>query len=189
MVPGGVRCWVSGHGWVGEHWRQLFYPRSPSGWVSTGDSGSTPDPPPPSVFGSLLSLAKSIPGSVSSWLWNMTRTQQTESKKEHRGPKPSRGIPSRNRVPLCPPIPCACSAVSDSATPWTVARQPPLSTEFLRQECWSRLPFPSPGDLPNPGIEPGSLTSPPLAGTFFTSSATWVFVPQDLGLFGVISTA
>lgn len=66
MVPGGVRCWVSGHGWVGEHWRQLFYPRSPSGWVSTGDSGSTPDPPPPSVFGSLLSLAKSIPGSVSS---------------------------------------------------------------------------------------------------------------------------
>ena len=49
-----------------------------NGWVNTGDSGSILDPPPPSVFGSLLSLAKSLPGSVSSWLWNMTRTQQTE---------------------------------------------------------------------------------------------------------------
>ena len=43
-------------------------------------------------------------------------------------------------------------------TPWTVACQAPLSMGFPRQECWSGLPFPSPGDLPNPGIEP---TSPP----------------------------
>ena len=42
------------------------------------------------------------------------------------------------------------------ATPWTVARQDPLSMVFSRQEYWSGLPFPSPGDLPNPGIEPGS---------------------------------
>ena len=42
------------------------------------------------------------------------------------------------------------------ATPWTVAHQPPLSMEFFRQEYWSGLLFPSPGDLPNPGIEPGS---------------------------------
>ena len=42
------------------------------------------------------------------------------------------------------------------ATPWTVAYQAPLSMRFSRQECWSGLPFPSPGDLPNPGIEPGS---------------------------------
>ena len=41
-------------------------------------------------------------------------------------------------------------------TPWTVARQAPLSMGFSRQEYWSGLPFPSPGDLPNPGIEPGS---------------------------------
>ena len=41
-------------------------------------------------------------------------------------------------------------------TPWTVASQPPLSMEFSRQEYWSGLPFPSPGDLPDPGIEPGS---------------------------------
>ena len=39
-------------------------------------------------------------------------------------------------------------------TPWTVARQAPLSMEFSRQEYWSGLPFPSPRDLPNPGIEP-----------------------------------
>ena len=43
------------------------------------------------------------------------------------------------------------------ATPWTVARQVPLSMGFSRQEYWSRLPFPSPEDLPEPGIEPGSL--------------------------------
>ena len=45
------------------------------------------------------------------------------------------------------------------ATPGTVAHQAPLSMEFFWQDYWSRLPFPSPGDLPNPGIEPGS---PPL---------------------------
>ena len=41
-------------------------------------------------------------------------------------------------------------------TPWTVAYQAPPSMGFSRQEYWSGLPFPSPGDLPNPGIEPGS---------------------------------
>ena len=41
-------------------------------------------------------------------------------------------------------------------TPWTVAHQAPPSMEFSRQEYWSGLPFPSPGDLPDPGIEPGS---------------------------------
>ena len=42
------------------------------------------------------------------------------------------------------------------AMPWTVARQAPLSMGFSRQESWSRLPIPSPGDLPDPGIKPGS---------------------------------
>ena len=61
----------------------------------------------------------------------------------------------------------SCSVVSDSLpTPWTVAHQAPLSMGFLRQEYWSGLPFPSSGDLPNPGIEP---ISPALAGTFFTT--------------------
>ena len=44
------------------------------------------------------------------------------------------------------------------AIPWTVADQAPLSMGFFRQGCWSGLPFPSPGDLPDPGIEPRSPT-------------------------------
>ena len=56
--------------------------------------------------------------------------------------------------------------MSDSfVTPWTVAHQVPLSIGFSRQENWSGLPFPSPGDLPNPGIE---SVPPTLAVRFFT---------------------
>ena len=58
-----------------------------------------------------------------------------------------------------------------SATPWTGARQAPLSMGFSRQEYCSGLPCPPPGDLPDPGTEPGSLASPPLAGKFFTTGA------------------
>ena len=50
------------------------------------------------------------------------------------------------------------SPVQLFVTPWTVAYQAPPSMGFSRQECWSGLPFPSPGDLPDPGIEPGSPT-------------------------------
>ena len=53
------------------------------------------------------------------------------------------------------------------AIPWTVACQAPLSMEFSRQEHWSGLPFPPPGDLPNPGIEPMSHVSPALTCRFF----------------------
>ena len=62
--------------------------------------------------------------------------------------------------PDCTPVSvCVCLVISNSiVTPWTVARQAPLSMEFSRQEYWSGLPFPPPGDLPNPGIEPGSPT-------------------------------
>ena len=56
---------------------------------------------------------------------------------------------------------------------WTVACQAPLSRGFSRQENWSGLPFPPPGDLPDPGIEPASLMPPALAGRFFTTSATF----------------
>ena len=52
------------------------------------------------------------------------------------------------------------------ATPWTIARQAPLSMEFSRQEYWSGLSYPSPGDLPDPGIEP---VAPALAGGFLTT--------------------
>ena len=64
------------------------------------------------------------------------------------------------------------SCVQLFATPWTVACQAPLSMEFLRQEYWSGLPCPSPGDLPNPGTEPiyyGSC----IGDGFFTQWATW----------------
>ena len=53
------------------------------------------------------------------------------------------------------------------ATPLTVAHQAPLSMEFSRQEYWNGLPFPTPGDLPDPGIELEPPASPTLAGGFF----------------------
>ena len=69
-----------------------------------------------------------------------------------------------------PPLSCApaqsFSRVWLFVTPWTVACQAPLSMAFHRQEYWSGLPFPPPGDLPDPGIKP---RSPPLAGGFFTT--------------------
>ena len=52
-----------------------------------------------------------------------------------------------------------------------------------RQEYWNGVPFPPPEDLPNPGIKPVSLMSPALAGSFFTTSATWEF-NRLLGIFG-----
>ena len=58
-------------------------------------------------------------------------------------------------------------------TLWTEACQASLSMGFSRQEYWSELLCPPPGDLPNPGIEPMSLMSPALAGRIFTTSATW----------------
>ena len=61
---------------------------------------------------------------------------------------------------------CHFSHVQLCVTIWTAACQAPLSMRFSRQEYWSELPLPSPGDLPNPGIE---LTSPALVGRFFFS--------------------
>ena len=58
-------------------------------------------------------------------------------------------------------------------TLWTLACQAPPSMGFSRQEYWSGWACPPPGDLPNPGIEPISLTSPALEGGFFNSSVTW----------------
>ena len=60
----------------------------------------------------------------------------------------------------------SCKSVWLFATPWTVTHQVPLSIEFSRQEYCSGLPFPSPGDLPDPGIE---LVSPELARDSFTA--------------------
>jgi len=65
------------------------------------------------------------------------------------------------------------SSVQLFVTPWTVAHQALLFMKFSRQECWHRLPFPVPEDLPNSGSEPTSLMFPALAGRFFTISPTW----------------
>ena len=69
---------------------------------------------------------------------------------------------------------------------WTVALQAPLTLEFSRQEYCSRLPFPSPGDLPDRGIELTSLTSPALAGGFFATSATWEDTEHNLAICFII---
>ena len=65
-------------------------------------------------------------------------------------------------------------------TLWTVACRDPPSMGLSRQEYWSELPGPPPGDLPNPGIQPASLKSPALAGGFFTTIATWEAPQVDL---------
>ena len=83
----------------------------------------------------------------------------------------------------------SCSVVSDSLRPHgLLAHQAPLSMGFSRQEYWSRLPFPSPGDLPDPGINP---TSPALAGGLFTTRATWeahLFVVYHLNIHPLANT-
>ena len=65
------------------------------------------------------------------------------------------------------------------STLWTVACQAPLSMGFSRQEYWSELPCPPPGDLPDPWIEPKSLRSPVLAGGLFTTSTAWEALIQQ----------
>ena len=83
------------------------------------------------------------------------------------------GVP-RGRLP---PVCMRARSLSDVrlfGTPWTAARQAPLSMGFSRQEYWSGLPFPPPGDLPNSEIEP---ESPVLAGGFFTTEP-----PGKLGM-------
>ena len=64
---------------------------------------------------------------------------------------------------------CMFSHIWIFMTPWTIACKTPLSMEFSRQKYWHGLPFPSPGDLPDPGIKPTSLAPPALAGRFFTT--------------------
>ena len=75
---------------------------------------------------------------------------------------------------------CVCACVLSPfrhvrlfVTLWTITHHAPLSIGFSRQEHWRGLPWHPPGNLPNPEIKSVSLTSPALAGKFFTTSATW----------------
>ena len=77
-----------------------------------------------------------------------------------------RGIKSPHRSLLAMLVVVLVSRVQLFVIPWTVAHQASPSMEFFRQEYWSGLPFPSPGDLPNTGVE---LVSPALASGFFTT--------------------
>ena len=76
---------------------------------------------------------------------------------------------------LDPIVVCVCvlSHVLLSAAPWTVVHQALLPMKFSCEEFWRGVLFPTPEDLPYPGIEPESLASPALADEFFTTSATW----------------
>ena len=87
-------------------------------------------------------------------------------------------LPSRVHVfygylHICYAVLSRFSRVRLLAMSWTVVRQAPLSLGFSRQKHWRGLPFPPPGDFPDPGISPGSLKSSLLAGGFFTTIATW----------------
>ena len=82
---------------------------------------------------------------------------------------------------------CVCSAIQSSpvpVTPCTVACQAPLSMKFSRQEYWSVLPFPPPGDRPNSGIEPTYLA---LAGRFFTIVPTWEAPRENASSYWVLT--
>ena len=88
--------------------------------------------------------------------------------------------PNQNPIKLFCGYACVCvcvcamlSCVRLFGTTWTIACQAPLSMEFSRQEQWSGLPFPTPGDLPNPGSEPMPFVSPVLAGGILSHWATW----------------
>ena len=139
------------------HWRRkwqptpVFLPRESQGW------------------GSLVGCR----------LWGRTESDTTEVTQQQQQGKYSPGFlywkQCFKNLCVCVCV-CACvlsrSVVSDSLPPHGLALQAPLSMGSSRQEYWSELPFPPPGDLPSPGIEPvspASPASPALAGGFFPS--------------------
>ena len=95
------------------------------------------------------------------------------------------GIPQRSALPSSYSA-CTLSCVWLIATPWTIAHQAPLPMGFPRQEYWSGLPFPPPGDLPTPGIKPECFVFPALAGGFFTTVPPWK--PSCLCLWLILSS-
>ena len=88
------------------------------------------------------------------------------------GDLPDLGIEPKSPALQAEALPNHFSHIHLFVTLWTVARQAPLSVGVSRQEYWSGLSFPSPGDLPDLGIEPASLASPALARGFITTHTT-----------------
>ena len=99
---------------------------------------------------------------LSHWAWATLPSQVTKLSPPTCVSEPQAWSPQVRAWPR--PLVLLCSRLLSLvrllATPWTVARQAPLSMAFSRQEYWSGLLFPSPGDLPNTGIKPSSLVSP-----------------------------
>ena len=111
------------------------------------------------------------------WVWKTYSTESLRSTSIYRDKPLSRNLLTHISTSFCPLMKddlysncCCCFShwvISDTfASPGTVVCKSPLSMGLPRQEYWSELPFPSPRDLPNPGIEP---MSPTLAGEFFTT--------------------
>ena len=97
-------------------------------------------------------------------------------------------------LPPCPgdvvgiwPVVCVChSVVSNSVTPWAVAWQAPLSIEFSRQEYWRRLPFPSPGVLPNPAIKPRSPALQAVSQRNQSNFPLTIFILSKVNIYGEV---
>ena len=112
---------------------------------------------PPSIFPSIRVFSKrkkkSVPGAIHKW-----------------GTFAAAFVYSQRReaAQCVSTVLCVLRHVQLFVIPWTVAHQAPLCMEFSRQEHWIGMSFPTPGDIPNPGIKPTSLASPALAGRFFT---------------------
>ena len=108
-------------------------------------------------------------------LWKTGMTTEAEHTHKLWSPKssPECNETEMNKNQTCAWVHVRFSQVQLFATLRTVAHQAPLSMGFSKKEYWSGLPCPPPEDFPKWGIEPASLTSPALAGGFFTTSATW----------------
>ena len=119
------------------------------------------------VFREEVSRIQSISLSLHTARWDGSKNSNGESGRK--APWFQATTQSPRVALLCECLVCCCCLVDKSClTPWTIAHQAPVSMGFSRQECWSGLPFPSPGDLPEPGVEPASSA---LAGRFFTVEA------------------
>ena len=103
-----------------------------------------------------LSCSEVMPASSLCWAFSFLGAAVTHHSLDGLGTQDT-----RVHDPSCP--------VRLFGTPWTIARQAPLSMGFSRQEYWSRFPSPPPGDLPDPEIKFTSLVSPVLTGIFFTT--------------------
>ena len=119
-------------------------------------------------------LVKNLPAMQETWVWSLGWEDPLE-KKIPWGRSP--GYPFQHSG-LENSMDCIVHGLTKSqtwlsdfhfATLWTIAYQAPLSTGPFREEYWSGLPFPSPGSLPNSGIDPTSPATPALAGRFFTT--------------------